>query len=135
MPQGPLLEPRPKGKIKPIVMIFDSKPRHARQKNAKKPPKNYSAASKKTFAFVNTSHPVEADEESRRLVKTHVMQEVLRQKLLDRSKLEKEPTKRLCYPRDPPLFRVILPEAPLSYLFTYPIQTEPYMLKLVHDCT
>jgi hypothetical protein len=115
-------------------MIFDSKPRHARQE-PKKPPKNCSAASKKTFAFVNTSHPVKADEESRRLVKMHVMQEVLRQKLLDRSKLENEPSKRLCHSRDPSLFKGISPEAPLSYLFPYPIQTEPYMLKLVHDCT
>jgi hypothetical protein len=121
-------------KIQPVVMIFDSKPRHPRHKHAKKPKKPSAAASGKTFAFVNVSHPGKADEESRRLVKTHVMQDVLRRKSGDCSQLELKFPKSLCLSQDSRRSVESSPQAPPSYLLTFPIQTEPYMLKLVHDC-
>jgi hypothetical protein len=132
--RGRLPEARASCKIQPVVMIFDSKPRHPRQKHAKKPRKPSAAASGKTFAFVNISGPGKADEESRRLVKTHAMQDVLRRKPGDCPKLEARSPKSLCLSQDFPRFVESSPQAPPSYLLTFPIQTEPYMLKLVHDC-
>jgi hypothetical protein len=133
---GQLAVTRVSCKIQPVVMIFDSKPRHPHQKHAKKPRKSHVAASGKRFAFVNISRPGEVDEVSRRLVKTHVMQDVLRLKSGNCSKLEAESSESLCLPRDPWFSRSTenSPQAPPSYLFVFPIRTEPYMLKLVHDC-
>lgn len=131
--RGRLLEARASRKIQPVVMIFDSKPRHSRQKYAKKPRKS-STASGKTFAFVNISRPGKADEESRRLVKTHVMQDVLRQKSDDCPKLDVKSPTSSCLSQDSPRSMESSPRAPPSYLLVFPFQTEPYMLKLVHDC-
>jgi hypothetical protein len=133
--RGRLPEAKASCKIQPVVMIFDSKPRHPRQKNDKKPRKPPTAASGKTFAFVNISRPGKANEESRRLVKTHVMQGVLRQKSGDCSKLDRKSSKSLCLSQDFTRSVESSPQAPPSYLLTFPIETEPYMLKLIHDCT
>ena len=134
--RGRLPEARASCKIQPVVMIFDSKPRPPPQKYAKKPRGLSTATSEKTFAFVNISRPGKADEESRRLVKTHVMQDVLRRKSGDCSRLEVTPPKSLCFPHSQDSQRSAenSPQAPPSYLLTFPIQTEPYMLQLVHDC-
>ncbi|KAH5865662.1 hypothetical protein HBI92_115920 [Parastagonospora nodorum] len=130
--RGRLHEARANLKIQPVIMIFDSRPRNTRQKHAKKSRKS-STASGKTFAFVNISRPGKVDEESRRLVKTHVMQDVLRQKSGDCSKLEvMSPTSSDLLQHSPRSMESS-PQAPPSYLLIFPFQTEPYMLKLVHD--
>jgi hypothetical protein len=132
--QGQLPEARASCKIPPVVVIFDSEPRHQRQKNANKPRKPSAAASGKTFAFVNISRPGKADEESRRLVKTHMMQDMLRRKAGDYSKLRVKSPKSLCVSQDSPRSVESSAQGPPSYLLIFPIQTEPYMFKLVHDC-
>lgn len=113
--------------VRPVTMIFDSKARAPRQRPVRISMKPSAAATGQKFAFVNTSGPPKADEESSRLVKTHVMQEVLRReghrkrktKLSDRCDL----AIKLPAPRPPP-----------SDLRVFPIETEPYMLKLVQHC-
>lgn len=123
-------------RIQPVVMIFDSKPRESRKKRVKKPKIGSATASGKTFAFVNISRPGKADEESRRLVKTHVMQDVLRQKSRDCStfKAKSQESMSLCLAQTSHRSVGSLPQVPPSYHPTFPIQTEPYMFKLVHDC-
>jgi hypothetical protein len=121
-------------KIEPVVMIFDSKPRELRPKHAKDRKMPSGAASAKTFAFVNTSQPGKTDEESRRLVKTHVMQDVLRRKSGGCSKQETRFFPGLCLSQDSPQCAGNSPRAPPSCFLIFPIQTEAYMLKLIHDC-
>ncbi|KAH7378439.1 hypothetical protein DE146DRAFT_626470 [Phaeosphaeria sp. MPI-PUGE-AT-0046c] len=130
---GRLAAARASCKIRPVVMIFNSKPRHPSQ-NTKKPRKLHATAPGKAFAFVNTSRPGKADEETRRLVKTHVMQNVLRRKSQGFSKLEVNFLPSLCLSENSPQPIRSSPQAPPSYLLTFPIHTEPYMLKMVHDC-
>jgi hypothetical protein len=120
--------------IEPVVIIFDSKPRQRRQKHARESRRPSVAVSRKAFAFVNNSLPGKADEESRRLVKTHAMQDVLRRKSGGGNRKRKSP-QSLCLSRESPPFVNSTPQAPLSDLFTFPIKIEPYMLRLVHDCT
>lgn len=133
-PRSQMPHARANCKIQPVVMIFDSKPRELRQKRAKDRQMLSRTASVKTFAFVNTSQPGKPDKESRRLVKTHVMQDVLRRKSGASSKLETEyPTNSSLF-QDSPCSTAGSLRAPPSYLQDYPIRTEPYMLKLVHDC-
>jgi hypothetical protein len=120
--------------IQPVVIIFGSKPRHPRQKRAKQPRKPSAATSRKTFAFVNVSRPGKADEGSRRLVKTHAMQDVLRRQAGVYSKLEVKAWQGLYLSQDSPRFVEISPRAPPSCFLDFPIRTEPYMLELVHDC-
>lgn len=129
-----LHEARTHRKVQPVVMIFDSKPRYPRKKHAKKPKTSCTTTSGKAFAFVHTSRPGKADEESRRLVKTHVMQDVLRRKSGGCSKLEVGSPTSLCLCPDSLRSKGGSPQAPPSYLLIFPIQTEPYMLRLVHDC-
>jgi hypothetical protein len=131
--RGRLHEARASLKIQPVVMIFDSRPRNTRQKHAEKPRRPFTASGK-TFAFVNISRPGKADEENRRLVKTHVMQDVLRQKSGNCSKLEVKSPTSSCLSQDSPRSMESSPQAPPSCLLIFPFQTEPYMLKLVHDC-
>jgi hypothetical protein len=132
--RGRLPEAQASYDIQPVVVVFDSKPRYPRQKHAKKSRKPSTDASGKTFVFVNVSRPGKADEESRRLVKTHAMQDVLRRQSGSCSKLEVMSLKRLCLPQESPQFVDSSPQAPPPHLFIFPIQTEPYMLRLIHDC-
>ncbi|PVI00753.1 hypothetical protein DM02DRAFT_526291, partial [Periconia macrospinosa] len=84
---------------------------------------------------INVSHPGKVDEESRRLVKTHVMQDFLCSKSVGCFKdVEVKPLKGLCLIEGTPWPVGNSPQAPPSFFLTFPIQTEPYMLKLVHDC-
>lgn len=132
--QGRLSEAGPSCKTQPVIMVFDSKPRYLRQNQSKKSMKSSAAASKKTFAFINISRTGKPDEESRRLVKTHAMQDVLRRKSGESSKLAAKFPKSLCISQDSPRSMESSPQAPPSCLLAFPIPTEPYMLKLVHDC-
>ena len=119
-------------KPQPLVIVFNSKPRKLCRKHPGRPQTPSRIPLKKTFAFVNLSRPGPTDEESRRLVKTHAMQDVLRRQL----------RKEACSSKNSPShFQtssqgsvVPSPRPPPSSLLTFPIQTEPYMFQLLHDC-
>lgn len=125
---------RGSSRAQPIVIIFDSKPHRQRQKLTKKTRKEFAVGSGKTFAFVNISRPGNADEESRRLVKTHVMQDVLRRKSSHQFNPEVKFPERLYISQDFSRSMEGRPQALPSYRFIFPVHTEPYMLKLFHEC-
>ncbi|CAI6335554.1 unnamed protein product [Periconia digitata] len=117
-------------KVQSMVMVFGSKPRKLRHKYTKT---TTAARSKKTFAFVNISRPGEADEESRRLVKTHVMEDFLRRKRDDCSTVEIKCAYTLRPTQNSTQSVISSPQAPPSHLLTFPIPIEPYMLRLIHQ--
>lgn len=130
-------------KVQPMIMVFDSKARH-RQKRRPKLKKPKTIASAPAFAFINVSQLGEEDEDSRRLIKTHVMQNVLRRAEKQEAKSnpdtppessmpENEFFKRTCV-RQTTQSMENLPQAPVSNLIVFPVQVQPYMLRLIHNC-
>lgn len=125
----------------PMIMVFDSKARHRQKRRPKlKKPKPKTIASAPAFAFINVSQPDEEDEDARRLIKTHVMQNVLRRAekskpdaLSELSMPEIESFKRICV-RQTTQSMENLPQAPASNLIVFPVQVQPYMLRLIHNC-
>lgn len=133
---------RAEAKIRPTILIFDSKPQHA-QRRVSKVKKPTSAAP--SFAFIQISQAEKVNEDERRIIKTHAMQHVLYRKQGLTGKL-KSLSKHVAYESGPfeksdahgstGLNGSIRsnPQAPPSNLLTFPIQTQPYMLRLLHNC-
>lgn len=59
----------------PMIMIFDSKPRGSRASRRSRSTKDKTkSAVPQSFAFINVTKPNEEDEDARKLIRTHVMQ-------------------------------------------------------------
>jgi hypothetical protein len=60
----------------PMIMIFNSKPRRPRTSrgshSARRKPRK---AGPQSFAFINVTRPDEEDEDARKLIRTHAMQD------------------------------------------------------------
>ena len=136
---------RAKAKIQPTILIFDSKPQPAQRRGsrAKRP---RSAAFAPSFAFIHVSQDDKENEDDRRLIKTHAMQYVLSKKqrvtgklepLSEYSALDNEQPEDIYAPGSAETTGSAgsSPHAPPSNLITFPIQTQPYMLRLIHNCT
>ena len=129
--------------VRPVMIVFDTKLR-SRQNRRPKLRKPMMASPPPRFAFIHVSHPEDQDENCRRLIKTHVMHNVQRQAKTLRAEgrahaaieiplLENESFRetRVCHEasrikhslRAPPLRNII-----------FPIQMQPYMLKLLYEC-
>lgn len=130
-------------KVQPMIMVFDSKARQQKPRSKPKKPKTIAYAP--VFAFINVSRPGAEDEDSRRLIKTHVMQDVLRRAETQEAKnkphlptelsvLENEPLRRI-YVRQTTPSTDDLPQAPPSNLVVFPVEAQPYMRRLIHNCT
>lgn len=133
----------PSSNVRPVVIVFDSNSRH-RHKRRPKLKMARAIASPQTFAFINISQPDREDEDSRRLIKTHVMQNFLQRAEKQNTRSKVVTVFELSTPKDDslksicacPAFRSTenSPQAPPSNLIILPIQMQPYMLKSMHDC-
>lgn len=132
---------RARVKSQPTVLIFDSKAQHARKRA---PIAKKSRPCPSSFAFI-ISQDDKLNDDDRRLVKTHAMQHVLEKKqrsaitidtLSDYHALENEPLEHTFTPGSTPSNEssTSSPQAPPSNLIIFPIETQPYMLRLIHNC-
>lgn len=143
--RGPLLD----DEIQPVMIVFDSRIQNHQKRHSKirrKPKKKRPAVSQPAFAFINSSKPEKNDEVSRRLIKTHVMQNVLRR--VEKQKVDpqiethmdsglvfqEEGSLECIYDHQNTRWMERSPQAPLSNLIAYPIKTQPYMRRLIHNC-
>lgn len=130
-------------KVQPMMIIFDSKPRQ-RQKRRPKLKKLKTMASAPVFTFIKVSRPDEDDEDSRRRIKTHVMQNVLRRAEKQEAKSKPDTPSDLSIPENESIGGICVrqraqsmqnsPRAPPSNLIPFPVQVQPYMRKLIHNC-
>ncbi len=146
MPRGTLQNDRGQSsdaKIQPMVMVFDSKARH-RRKHRPKLKKPKTTLSPPAFTFINVSHPDEDNEDCRRLIKTHVMQSVLRRAEKLEARSMPNIHSELSMPEDEPSKNIHVqsttwsmensPRAPPSSLIVFPVQMQPYMPRLLINC-
>jgi hypothetical protein len=132
------------GRSLPIVVVFDSKSRPGRGRHItlNKPRKT---TSRPEFVFINVSYPGQSDEDSRRLVKTHVMRNVL-QRAEEQEATNKENTTCAVFTRQnekpqniydhtAPWANLTSPPVALSNIIYFPVEMQPYMPDLLHNCT
>lgn len=128
----------------PMIMIFDSKPRRPRtsRRTVKEKP---SAVVSQSFAFIHVTRPDEVDEDARKLIRTHVMQDHRQRerrksssglKVLPRASIKSQKSSRNNFPS-----QSILPfEIPLQpptdgpAFVGFPVPMQPYMRRLIHQC-
>jgi len=122
----------------PMIMIFDSKPRTSRRSHSAKT-KTKSAVSQ-SFAFINVTKPSEEDEDARKLIRTHVMRDRNRQgrQKSTSASSTRSPTlagNDIPYEFYPPLVIPSQASALGPAFVDFPIQMQPYMHRLLHQCT
>lgn len=118
----------------PVIIVFDSRSQKQRRKHDRKYAKLPTTLPTKSFAFINTSDMHGQDEDSRRLIKTHAMQDVLRRRSQKLSRPQMESEDNSVAAQDATPISRSSPHAPLSSCLIFPIKTEPYMHKLIHNC-
>lgn len=125
--------------VQPVVVIFraNEQPRK-RRPEIRKPTKR---GISEQFAFINVSTVGHMDEESNQLIKTHAAQHIQRQAELHKGEHEavvacKGLTPNAVHLRQRSSDQGNSPRSWLSgNLLALPIRQQPYMPKLIHDCT
>jgi len=124
----------------PMIMIFNSKPRRPRTSrgshSVKRKPRT---AEPQSFAFINVTRPDKKDEDARKLIRTHVMQDLHRresQKPSSGSSKKRQTSSGNSPPPQNILTLAIPPQPPADgpAVIRFPIQMQPYMHRLIHQC-
>lgn len=124
-----------------MIMIWDSKPKSAQK--AKGTKNTHKSTGPRSFAFVNITRPKEGDEQVRKLIRTHVMQDLRR-----RERIKANDSKVLCREsitaQHYSLHSIPQSENPSAYppgqvandhtFIIFPVKMEPYMHRLIHHC-
>ncbi|KAH7354665.1 hypothetical protein BKA65DRAFT_496765 [Rhexocercosporidium sp. MPI-PUGE-AT-0058] len=120
---------------RPMVLIFSSKPRRLRTSCSSE--ERPARLRHKKFEFINVVKPGDVSEESRHIIKTHVMQDVRsRQRERSKTTLPPPPSRELCPQKfiSPTPFK-IPPEVSNDGppFLGFPVPMQPYMRKLLHQ--
>lgn len=132
----------------PMIVVFPSKPRRPRAARKSGSARDEARTTQaQSFAFINVTRPDKEDEDSRQLIRTHVMKD-FRARARGKQKsgsclnvLPQGSNERQAFPendgsaRDDALHPPALP-APTAGPdpAVFPVQMQPYMRRLIHQC-
>ena len=129
-----------------MIMIFNSKarlPKTSRRCFSSK--EKLIAVGRRSFAFINVTKPDEADEDARKVIRTHVMQDLRqreRQKSSSRSKMLSLAANKwkTSYGKKSPAQNTLslsVPSHPSTdgpAFVGFPVKMQPYMRRLIYQC-